>query len=110
MIAEQKISLFCVLKQECHCQRENVSCSGGGLDIIPITLNPMMKRLSLRDNNIRVVDASLNFYTQVSRPLIIFLLTKGSKRKESIERPTEIASVLPLWRVPCIFPPDNPLF
>ena len=82
LIAEQKISLFCVLKQECHCQRENVSCSGGGLDIIPITLNPMMKRLSLRDNNIRVVDASLNFYTQVSRPLlinsIIFLLTKGS--------------------------------
>ena len=69
VIAEQKISLFCVLKQECHCQRENVSCSGGGLDIIPITLNPMMKRLSLRDNNIRVVDASLNFYTQVSRPL-----------------------------------------
>ena len=34
--------------QECHCQRENVSCSGGGLDIIPITLNPMMKRLSLK--------------------------------------------------------------
>ena len=58
-----------MLKQECHCQRENVSCSGGGLDIIPITLNPMMKRLSLRDNNIKVVDASLNFYTQVSRPL-----------------------------------------
>ena len=54
---------FC--PQECHCQRENVSCGGGGLDIIPITLNPMMRRLSLKDNSIKIVDASLNFYTQL---------------------------------------------
>ena len=42
-----------------------MSCGGGGLDIIPITLNPMMRRLSLKDNRIKIVDASLNFYTQL---------------------------------------------
>ena len=58
---------FCPL--ECHCQARNVTCTpsdGRKLDIIPITLNPMIRRLTLRGNNIRIVDASFQFYSQES--------------------------------------------
>ena len=55
---------FC--PRECDCDGKNVTCSSKGqLDIIPITLNPMIKRLTLKGNKIRVVDASFQFYSQL---------------------------------------------
>ena len=56
---------FC--PQECHCQRENVSCSGGGLDIIPITLNPMMKRLSLKVHPGFILAHLVNYHLTISK-------------------------------------------
>jgi Leucine-rich repeat (LRR) protein len=44
-----------------------VECIGGDLDIVPITLNPQLRRLVLRSNRIRsaAVDESFNFYTEL---------------------------------------------
>jgi hypothetical protein len=43
-----------------------VTCpSASQLDVIPITLNPMIRTLVLQGNRIRTVDASFQFYGQL---------------------------------------------
>ncbi|XP_050307012.1 leucine-rich repeat neuronal protein 2-like isoform X2 [Anthonomus grandis grandis] len=48
----------------CSCNDKTlvVQCEGGKLDVVPITLNPAIQRLLLRNNKIRVVDAAFQFY------------------------------------------------
>lgn len=52
----------------CHCDDETlvVSCSEGHLDVLPIALNPSIQRLEIKKNRIRIVDSSLQFYSELS--------------------------------------------
>jgi Leucine-rich repeat (LRR) protein len=57
---------FCPFKCHCDDQKMKVICtSEANLDIIPITLNPGIKEIHLRENQIRTVDASFQFYGQL---------------------------------------------
>jgi len=57
---------FCPFKCHCDDQKMKVVCSAeANLDIIPITLNPGIKEIHLRENQIRTVDASFQFYGQL---------------------------------------------
>ncbi|CAH0557647.1 unnamed protein product [Brassicogethes aeneus] len=48
----------------CTCDDDTyvVTCERGKLDVIPITLNPAIQRLVLKNNKIRTVDAAFQFY------------------------------------------------
>ncbi|XP_049822924.1 insulin-like growth factor-binding protein complex acid labile subunit isoform X2 [Aethina tumida] len=48
----------------CTCNDETyvVTCERGKLDVIPITLNPAIQRLVLKNNKIKTVDAAFQFY------------------------------------------------
>ncbi|KAL1491676.1 hypothetical protein ABEB36_012236 [Hypothenemus hampei] len=48
----------------CMCNDETfvVQCEHSKLDVIPITLNPAIQRLVLRNNKIKTVDAAFQFY------------------------------------------------
>lgn len=48
----------------CTCNDETfvVQCEHSRLDVIPITLNPAIQRLVLRNNKIKTVDAAFQFY------------------------------------------------
>lgn len=48
----------------CICNDETyvVQCERSKLDVIPITLNPAIQRLVLRNNKIKTVDAAFHFY------------------------------------------------
>ena len=57
---------FCPHLCSCDDVVMTVTCSGeADLEVIPITLNPMIKRLDLRGNLISTVDASIQFYGQL---------------------------------------------
>lgn len=51
----------------CSCDEEilSVSCINANLDVIPITLNPSIQRLNLKNNRIKTVDAALHFYGEL---------------------------------------------
>ncbi|KAK9873680.1 hypothetical protein WA026_023618 [Henosepilachna vigintioctopunctata] len=48
----------------CKCNDEIyvVECEGSKLDVLPITLNPALQRLGLRNNKIKSVDEAFQFY------------------------------------------------
>lgn len=52
----------------CSCDDENlhVNCIDANLDIVPITLNPSIQRLILKNNRIRSVDSGLKFYHELN--------------------------------------------
>ena len=52
----------------CQCNDESlhVSCVEANLDIVPITLNPSITRLNLRNNKIRALDTGFHFYHQLT--------------------------------------------
>lgn len=65
-IFAQPANAFC--PHLCHCDdlRMIVTCpQESKLDVIPITLNPNLRELHLKENKIRTVDASFQFYGQL---------------------------------------------
>ena len=56
---------FCPLACQCNELALSVSCAASRLEVLPITLNPGIRRLQLQRNNIRAVDAALGFYAQL---------------------------------------------
>lgn len=52
----------CPIGCKCNDRALVVQCENSRLDVIPITLNPAIQRLILRNNNIKTVDAALQFY------------------------------------------------
>ena len=57
---------FCPHLCQCDDALMIVTCpSASQLDVIPITLNPMIRTLVLQGNRIRTVDASFQFYGQL---------------------------------------------
>ncbi|XP_049540392.1 insulin-like growth factor-binding protein complex acid labile subunit [Anopheles darlingi] len=52
----------------CHCDDEklDVNCEEGHLDVLPIALNPSIQRLVIKNNKIRIIDSSIQFYSELT--------------------------------------------
>lgn len=51
----------------CKCDEQNlmVNCGEGNLDVLPIALNPSIKRLIIQKNKIKTIDSSVQFYSEL---------------------------------------------
>lgn len=51
----------------CKCDEQNlmVNCGEGFLDVLPIALNPSIKRLIIQRNKIKTIDSSVQFYSEL---------------------------------------------
>lgn len=52
----------------CLCDDETliVKCDEGHLDVLPIALNPSIQRLVIKNNKIKVIDSSIQFYAELN--------------------------------------------
>ncbi|XP_039965277.1 leucine-rich repeat neuronal protein 3 [Bactrocera tryoni] len=73
------ISLLCLLlatkasglancPSGCQCDDNTlvVQCGEGQLDVLPIALNPSIQRLVIRNNKIKTIDSSIQFYAELT--------------------------------------------
>ncbi|XP_065073619.1 chondroadherin-like protein [Ochlerotatus camptorhynchus] len=53
---------------QCQCDDDTleVTCKEGNLDVLPIALNPSLQRLSIRNNKLKTIDSSMQFYTELT--------------------------------------------
>uniref|UniRef100_A0A1I8PTR4 LRRCT domain-containing protein n=1 Tax=Stomoxys calcitrans TaxID=35570 RepID=A0A1I8PTR4_STOCA len=51
----------------CQCNDDTlvVKCGEGTLDVLPIALNPSIQRLVIKNNKIKTIDSSIQFYTEL---------------------------------------------
>lgn len=51
----------------CKCDEQNlmVNCGEGQLDVLPIALNPSIRRLIIQKNKIKTIDSSVQFYSEL---------------------------------------------
>jgi Leucine-rich repeat (LRR) protein len=56
---------FCPNSCTCDDDKLEVSCVDSNLDVIPITLNPSIRRLVLMYNKVKTVDAAFQFYGEL---------------------------------------------
>ncbi|XP_071453691.1 insulin-like growth factor-binding protein complex acid labile subunit [Hetaerina americana] len=57
---------FCPSGCTCDDQTLVASCVEANLDVVPITLNPSIRRLVLKHNKVRAVDAAFHFYGELA--------------------------------------------
>ncbi|XP_055390320.1 leucine-rich repeat-containing G-protein coupled receptor 6-like [Condylostylus longicornis] len=52
----------------CKCDDETlvVKCGEGHLDVLPIALNPSIQRLVIKNNKIKIIDSSIQFYAELA--------------------------------------------
>lgn len=52
----------------CVCDDETlvVKCDEGHLDVLPIALNPSIQRLVIKNNKIKIIDSSIQFYAELN--------------------------------------------
>ncbi|KAH8408055.1 hypothetical protein KR222_002616 [Zaprionus bogoriensis] len=52
----------------CECDDDTlmVNCGVGTLDVLPIALNPSIQRLVIKNNKLKTIDSSMQFYTQLT--------------------------------------------
>lgn len=52
----------------CQCDDDTlvVRCGEGHLDVLPIALNPSIQRLVIKNNKIKTIDSSIQFYAELS--------------------------------------------
>ncbi|CAD7006044.1 unnamed protein product [Ceratitis capitata] len=52
----------------CQCDDNTlvVQCGAGQLDVLPIALNPSIQRLVIRNNKIKTIDSSIQFYAELT--------------------------------------------
>ncbi|XP_055600413.1 insulin-like growth factor-binding protein complex acid labile subunit [Uranotaenia lowii] len=52
----------------CQCDDDNlvVTCGEGQLDVLPIVLNPSLQRLVIKNNKIKTIDSSMQFYAELT--------------------------------------------
>ncbi|KAH8339258.1 hypothetical protein KR074_009124 [Drosophila pseudoananassae] len=52
----------------CECDDDTlmVNCGEGSLDVLPIALNPAIQRLVIKNNKLKTIDSSMQFYTQLT--------------------------------------------
>lgn len=51
----------------CQCDDDTlvVRCGEGHLDVLPIALNPSIRRLVIKNNKIKTIDSSIQFYSEL---------------------------------------------
>ncbi|KAH8372182.1 hypothetical protein KR093_010481 [Drosophila rubida] len=51
----------------CECDDDTlmVNCGEGSLDVLPIALNPSIQRLVIKNNKLKTIDSSMQFYSQL---------------------------------------------
>ncbi|BFF96964.1 carboxypeptidase N subunit 2 [Drosophila madeirensis] len=52
----------------CECDDDTlmVNCGEGRLDVLPIALNPAIQRLVIKNNKLKTIDSSMQFYAQLT--------------------------------------------
>lgn len=55
----------CPIGCDCNDDTLVVRCEEGKLDVLPITLNPSIQRLVIKNNKIKTVDSSIQFYSEL---------------------------------------------
>jgi len=52
----------------CECDDDTlmVNCGEGTLDVLPIALNPAIQRLVIKNNKLKTIDSSMQFYAQLT--------------------------------------------
>lgn len=56
----------CPSSCQCDDYKLVVSCGEGHLDVLPIALNPSIQRLVIRNNKIKTIDSSMQFYGELN--------------------------------------------
>uniref|UniRef100_A0A182PPH6 LRRCT domain-containing protein n=1 Tax=Anopheles epiroticus TaxID=199890 RepID=A0A182PPH6_9DIPT len=56
----------CPLGCECDDDTLVVTCGEGQLDVLPIVLNPSLQRLVIKNNKIKTIDSSMQFYAELT--------------------------------------------
>ncbi|XP_065073448.1 insulin-like growth factor-binding protein complex acid labile subunit [Ochlerotatus camptorhynchus] len=57
---------YCPNSCTCDDEKLHVTCGEGTLDVLPIALNPSIRRLVIKFHKIRSVDTSIQFYTELT--------------------------------------------
>lgn len=58
-----RVTGLCPIRCECNDDSLTVTCDSANLDIVPITLNPELRRLHLSNNHIGGIGSSFRFYS-----------------------------------------------
>lgn len=56
---------YCPMGCICDDDKLTVECEKGYLDVLPIALNPSVQRLSIKQNKIKTIDSSIQFYSEL---------------------------------------------
>ncbi|KAL5290651.1 hypothetical protein ACFFRR_010173 [Megaselia abdita] len=56
---------YCPMGCSCDDEKLTVECEQGYLDVLPIALNPSVQRLSIKQNKIKTIDSSIQFYSEL---------------------------------------------
>lgn len=67
IVVNKNIDALANCPPSCKCDEDTliVNCGEGDLDVLPIALNPSIKRLIIQNNKIRTIDSSIQFYAEV---------------------------------------------
>lgn len=67
LLAATSTSALANCPNGCNCDDETlvVLCEESKLDVLPITLNPSIQRLVIRNNKIKMIDSSIQFYGEL---------------------------------------------
>ncbi|XP_055593424.1 insulin-like growth factor-binding protein complex acid labile subunit [Uranotaenia lowii] len=57
---------YCPNSCTCDDEKLHVTCGEGELDVLPIALNPSIRRLVIKFHRIRSIDSSIQFYTELT--------------------------------------------
>ncbi|XP_053688640.1 leucine-rich repeats and immunoglobulin-like domains protein 1 [Sabethes cyaneus] len=67
LLAPQVLAIsFCPNRCVCDDIKLHVTCGEGELDVLPIALNPAIQRLVIKFNQIKAIDSSIQFYTDLT--------------------------------------------
>lgn len=56
---------YCPMGCSCDDDKLTVECEQGYMDVLPIALNPSVQRLSIKQNKIKTIDSSIQFYSEL---------------------------------------------
>lgn len=68
IIGHKNVDALANCPNRCDCDEDTlvVVCGEGELDVLPIALNPSIKRLVIQKNKIKTIDSSIQFYAELS--------------------------------------------
>ncbi|KXJ78511.1 hypothetical protein RP20_CCG004335 [Aedes albopictus] len=66
MVPVIKAISYCPSSCTCDDEKLHVTCGEGSLDVLPIALNPSIRRLVIKFHKIRSIDSSIHFYNDLT--------------------------------------------